>query len=162
MKILAWLTISVLAVFILLLALPEPTAKAQLSGEVSFEDYVSALLEDEGVRYIDSYVDTMIDGGYRTEIRFYFKGRRLPMLDKSRRIMMELYSDEKLQTITKIMLVPQCTFVYKDGKERVDDAAKIVMTRAVASSLNWKNISYSEFVDVIKSKGMYWIHKGMM
>ena len=150
------------AVIILIIALsPEPEKTAP--APVTREEQISQIVKRIGGESITVKLDSILvdQGGYRADVEYTMKDRKIVMLSKAMDIMKELFSDPTLGDVQSCMLRPQTTFILNNGEETVSQAAKMVLYRKVAQKVVWANLTYEMYENLLKNEGQLWIHPGM-
>lgn len=100
-------SVAFVAVIILIISLsPEPEKTA--SAPVTREEKISQIIRKFGGDSITVTLDSIFvdQGGYRADIEYTIKDRKIVMLSKAMGIMKEIYADPALNEIQSYMLRP--------------------------------------------------------
>ncbi len=73
----------------------------------------------------------------------------------------ELYLTSFCEEIKIYMLKPYLILVDEYGKEKEVQVAKLVLRRAVASKVNWENITNDMFERILLNEGQLWVHPAL-
>jgi len=73
----------------------------------------------------------------------------------------ELFLPSFCEEIKIYMLKPYLILIDKYGKETEEQVAKLVLRRAIAYKVNWRNITSEMFERLLRDEGQLWLHPAL-
>jgi hypothetical protein len=122
--------------------------KPETIREFSLIHYSSIDKYSLGVRYRAS--DNLTKGFIRTDI-----------YQSAMNFIKKLYQDPANSKIIECHLFSYFTLVDKYGNESEEQVSKISLDREVAEKINWENMYYQKFIEIVKDEGSFYLHSAL-
>lgn len=135
--------------------------------EIAIELGVKSILEPLSKEIISVYVPLQQNGGYGVTVDYLAKENLTTNLTRSGiflnafTFMRELFQDKRFDKVKWVMLKPQLTLVDKYKNKSLGLVAKITLERKTANKINWGNMEYISFEELLRDEGQLWIHPAL-